>query len=64
MQVDDLMKICFSIGVMSSKVIPDEYIVLPEEVERVKDRLNDIHSAKATVDAKPPAVGSLESDPQ
>lgn len=36
MQVDDLMKICLSIGVMSSKVIPDQYLILPEEahVER------------------------------
>ena len=33
MQVDDLMKICLSIGVMSSTVIPDQYIVLPQEVE-------------------------------
>jgi uncharacterized membrane protein len=47
MQVDDLMKICFSIGVMSSKVIPHQYAVLPEEVERGEPRLNDIHSAKA-----------------
>jgi uncharacterized membrane protein len=38
MQVDDLMKICLSIGVMSSKVIPDQYVVLPEEVQRIKDR--------------------------
>ncbi len=64
MQVDDLMKICLSIGVMSSKVIPDQYVVLPEEVQRAKDRLNDIHSAKATVHAKPAAVGAVESDPQ
>jgi uncharacterized membrane protein len=52
MQVDDLMKIYLSIGVMSSKVIPDQYVVLPQELERAKDRLNDIHSAKATVQAK------------
>ena len=64
MQVDDLMKICLSIGVMSSTVIPDQYVVLPEEVERAKDRLNDIHSAKATVHAKLGAVGAVESDPQ
>jgi uncharacterized membrane protein len=64
MQVDDLMKIYFSIGVMSSKVIPDQYLVLPEEVERAKDRLDDIHSAKATVQAKPAAAGALESEPQ
>jgi uncharacterized membrane protein len=64
MQVDDLMKICFSIGVMSSKVIPHQYAVLPEEVERGEHRLNDIHSAKATVHAKPVAVGAVEADPQ
>jgi len=64
MQVDDLMKICLSIGVMSSKVIPDQYVALPEDVERVKDGRNDTHSAKATVHAKPPAVGPLEPDPQ
>jgi uncharacterized membrane protein len=28
MQVDDLLKVCLSIGVMSSKVIPDQYVVL------------------------------------
>jgi uncharacterized membrane protein len=39
MQVDDLMKICFSIGVMASKVIRDQYVVLPQEVGRAKDRL-------------------------
>jgi uncharacterized membrane protein len=64
MQVDDLMKICLSIGVMSSKVIPDQYVVLPEDVERVKDGRNDTHSAKATVHAKPAAVGALKPDPQ
>ena len=44
MQVDDLLKICLSIGVMSSKVIPDQYVVLPEEAERCRNRLNDRHS--------------------
>lgn len=39
MQVDDLMKICFSIGVMSSKVIPDQYVVPLNELERVQDLL-------------------------
>jgi uncharacterized membrane protein len=53
MQVDDLMKICFSIGVMSSKVIPHQYAVLPEEVERGEPRLNDIHSAKASKTHQP-----------
>ena len=53
MQVDDLMKICFSIGVMSSKVIPDQYVVLPDEVERTEHRLNDIHSAKTSKTHQP-----------
>ena len=35
-----------------------------QEVERAKDRLKDIHSAKATDHAKPAAVGELEPDPQ
>ena len=34
------MKICFSIGVMSSKVIPDQYVVPLNELERVHDRLD------------------------
>lgn len=38
-QVDDRMKICFSIGVMSSKVIPDQYVVSLNELERAQDRL-------------------------
>jgi uncharacterized membrane protein len=54
MEVDDLMKIYLSIGVMSSKVIPDQYVVLPEDVQRAKD----------TVQAKPAAAGALESEPQ
>lgn len=33
MKVDDLMKICFSIGVMSSKVIPEQYVVPLNELE-------------------------------
>ena len=33
MQVDDLMKIYFSIGVLSSKVIPDQYVVPLKELE-------------------------------
>jgi uncharacterized membrane protein len=64
MQVDELMKIYLSIGVMSSKVIPDQYVVLPQEAERAKDRLNDTHSAKGTVQAKPAAAGALESEPE
>jgi uncharacterized membrane protein len=38
MQVDDLMKIYFSIGVMSSKVIPDQYVVSLDEVEQLNER--------------------------
>jgi uncharacterized membrane protein len=38
MQVDDLMKICFSIGVMSSKVIPNQYVVSLDDAEHPKDR--------------------------
>jgi hypothetical protein len=33
------MKICFSIGVMSSKVIPDQYVVPLHELESARDRL-------------------------
>jgi uncharacterized membrane protein len=33
MQVDELMKICFSIGVMASKVIPEQYVVQPHSPE-------------------------------
>ena len=64
MQVDDLMKIYLSIGVMSSKVIPDQYVVLPEEVERAKDRLDSTQSPKPAVHAKPAAVAAAESHPQ
>ena len=39
MKVDDLMKIYFSIGVLSSKVIPDQYVVPLNELERAQDRL-------------------------
>jgi uncharacterized membrane protein len=62
MQVDDLMKICLSIGVMSSQVIPDQYVVPPEEVRRAKDLRNDVHVSKATAHANPPAVGTVASD--
>jgi uncharacterized membrane protein len=41
MQVDDLMKIYFSIGVTSSKVIPDQYVVPPGEVQCDKNSLDD-----------------------
>jgi uncharacterized membrane protein len=39
MQVDDLMKFCFSIGGMSSQVIPDQYVVSLNELEHAQDRL-------------------------
>ena len=64
MQVDDLMKIYFSIGVMSSKVIPDQYMVSLDEVERPTDHLDKTESTKANVHAKPAAVGVLSSEPQ
>ena len=38
MQVDDMMKICLSIGVMSSQLIPKQYVVLPEDLEKVKNQ--------------------------
>jgi len=64
MQVDDLMKICLSIGVMSSKVIPEQYMVSLDEVERPADHLDKTETTKAHVHAKPAAVGAMESDPQ
>ena len=63
MQVDDLMKICLSIGVMSSKVIPDQYVVSPEEVARSKDRPTGIQSTKADEHANPAAIGAMETNP-
>ena len=45
MKVDDLMKIYFSIGVLSSKVIPDQYVVPPNELEQGQAPLvNTSHS--------------------
>jgi uncharacterized membrane protein len=41
MQVDDLMKICLSIGAMSSKVIPDQYVVPLDDLERARPRLDN-----------------------
>jgi len=43
MQVDELMKICFSIGVMSSKVISPQYAVRPDQLKYAKDALNGCH---------------------
>ncbi len=39
MKVDELMKIYFSIGVMSSTVIPDQYVVPLNEFERDRDEV-------------------------
>ena len=58
------MKIYFSIGVMSSKVIPDQYMVSLDEVERPADHLDRTETTNANVHAKPAAVGELEPDPQ
>ncbi len=33
MHVDELMKVCLSIGVMASKVIPEQYVVQPNSSE-------------------------------
>lgn len=38
MKVDDLMKISFSIGVMSSKVIPNQYVVPLNELKRATEK--------------------------
>ena len=51
MKVDDLMKIYFSIGVLSSKVIPDQYVVPQNEVDRAQDRLDNTQSTKSNVHA-------------
>jgi uncharacterized membrane protein len=63
MQVDDLMKICLSVGVMSSKLIPDQYVFLPEDMEHVKNRLNDVDSGEAA-HTESAADGAIESDQQ
>lgn len=62
MQVDDLMKLCLSIGVLSSKVIPAQYVTSPQEAFRVKGQVNDIHSPQANVRAAPTAVGASGSN--
>lgn len=41
MPVDDLMKICFSIGVMSSKVIPQKYVVSLDEIDEARQRADE-----------------------
>ncbi|MBN2293932.1 MAG: DUF502 domain-containing protein, partial [Pirellulales bacterium] len=64
MPVDDLMKICLSIGVMSSKVIPEQYVVIPEEMRCARDGLNDSQASKVTAHAKPAAADAVESNPQ
>ena len=52
MKVDDLMKIYFSIGVLSSKVVPDQYVVPHNEIDRAQDRLDNTQSTKSNVHAK------------
>jgi len=52
MQVDDLMKICFSIGVLSSKVIPNQYLVPPSEVKSTKKQLDNSPPTKTHVNVK------------
>jgi uncharacterized membrane protein len=64
MQVDDLMKICFSIGVMSSEVIPAKYEFPLHEVECANDRLDNTRSTKSNVHAKRAATDLKESEPQ
>ena len=64
MQVDDLMKIALSIGVMSSSVIPEQYVVAPEEVRRTGDRLNNNRSATAAAHATMNEFAAVESDPR
>ena len=46
MQVDELLKICISIGVMSPKVIPEEYVVPLSELDRIQDRSLDTSRRK------------------
>jgi uncharacterized membrane protein len=64
MQVDDVMKIYLSIGVMSSKVIPDEYVVISEKAERVKDGLDGVCPAQGAGDLKPLEPGQPPSKAQ
>jgi uncharacterized membrane protein len=52
MKVDDLMKVSFSIGVLSSKVIPDQYVVPQAEVNRAQDPLDNTQSTKSNIHAK------------
>lgn len=52
MKVDELMKIYFSIGALSSKVIPHQYVVPQDEVELAEDRLNSTRSTESNVHAK------------
>jgi len=62
--VDDLMKISLSIGVMSSQVIPDRYVVGPEDAESVKERRNDGHSEKTAVRVTPAPLDTSKTEPQ
>ena len=61
MPVDDLMKICLSIGVMSSQVIPSQYVVSPEKLEQAKDCLIDSHATRVTAHTKLETVGMIEA---
>jgi uncharacterized membrane protein len=56
MSIDALMKIYLSIGVMSSKVIPDKYIVSPRNADRRPAPLQEIYSMHAVVPPRPPAT--------
>jgi uncharacterized membrane protein len=64
MQVDDLMKISLSIGVMSSSVIPNQYVVDPGELRCTADRLNNNRSAADAVNSMPNECAAVESEPQ
>lgn len=56
MPIDALMKIYLSIGVMSSKVIPDKYIVSPKFADRGPTPLQNSYSMHATVPPSPSAT--------
>jgi uncharacterized membrane protein len=56
MSIDALMKIYLSIGVMSSKVIPDKYIVSPKDADRRRMPEQDNYSKDVSVQPIPPAT--------
>ena len=45
-------------------MIPDEYVVLPEEVQGVEDPLAATQVARVAAHAKRNAVGALQSESQ